>query len=303
MFQLKREPICRKIQGMLSEYIDDSIDNKKRSLVESHLASCEACSKELKSLRMTVQMLHSVPNVATPRSFTITVQETAKEATSVSSRPGSLQPVPAMASRSGMEAILAPSSLRWLRPATAVAAILLLVLVAGDFLNFFGHESETRDSKLLNETSYQGMLSSATIGVEGNDTLDSYSDGNMTLKSGLTPAPEGAGNESTGNISTKCVLIPASVLGFNITIGNTTIGNASDGNTSDEILVCGLTSGLEGQGPPSLPGAVTLPGQETTNWPLRSAEIAMGAVVLVLAALTVIVIRQRRKAISPNKLN
>ena len=72
MFRGKGEPLCRKVRGMLSEYIDNRLDSENKSLVERHLETCEACSKELESLRMTVQLLHRVPEVSVPRSFTVT---------------------------------------------------------------------------------------------------------------------------------------------------------------------------------------------------------------------------------------
>ena len=55
MFRSRREPQCPKVQGMLSEYLDNRLGSEDKSLVERHLESCEACSKELEALRMTVR--------------------------------------------------------------------------------------------------------------------------------------------------------------------------------------------------------------------------------------------------------
>lgn len=238
MFRFSRKPLCRKIQGMLSEYLDKRLDSEKKSLVEQHLSSCEACSRELDSLRMTVQLLHRVTEAPAPRSFAITTPE-AKH-----------------------EGLLGPSSLRWLRPATAVATIVLLVLLVGDFLNVFGQETGTRGGELLNAPPELTTTYSAVQG-EGNLT---DAGGNETIKVFLTPTPESAGNVSEGNVS--------------------------EGNASVEASKAGV-SGMQGhEGPPSVAGS------EAVSWPLRQIEIAMGVVVFALASLTVFAVRQRRKRVS-----
>lgn len=114
MFMGKGESLCRNVRGMLSEYIDNRLGGEKKSLVEHHLETCEACSKELESLKVTVQLLHRVPEVSVPRSFAVTVPQTRRESA------------------------FGPASLRWLRPAMATVAIALVVLLTGDFLGGFG---------------------------------------------------------------------------------------------------------------------------------------------------------------------
>lgn len=173
MFRLSKKPQCRRIKGLLSEYIDNRLDGKKKALVEQHLMSCDACSKELESLRLTVQLLHRVPQAPLPRSFTITLPEPKREA------------------------VLGPSSLRWLRLATAAAAIVLLVLLVGDFLNIFGQEIGTRGGELLTEPPQQTTIFSG-LHSEGNLT---DSGGNETLKITAPPTPEDTGNITEGNVS------------------------------------------------------------------------------------------------------
>jgi len=234
VFRGKGKPLCRKVQGMLSEYIDNRLSTEDKSLVERHLQTCEACSKELESLRMTVQLLHRVPEVPVPRSFTVTV------------------PAPRHESAFG------PASLRWLRPATAIVAIALVVLLMGDFLNVFGHEAGTRGGELLNAPPGPAMLSSTPTG-EGNLTATS----DQFMKVIPAPTQEGA--------------------------GNVTEGNNTEGNASAPVLMAGV-SGMQGlEEPPSIPG------QEAVGWPLRQIEIALGVVVFALATLMVFAVRQRRK--------
>jgi len=127
MFRGKRENLCPKVRDMLSEYIDNRLGREKRSLVEHHIETCEACSRELESLMMTVQLLHRVPEVAVPSSFIV--------------------PLP----KPTRERAFKPVGLRWLRPATAVVAIALVALLMGDFLNVFeggGVNRGTEDATL-----------------------------------------------------------------------------------------------------------------------------------------------------------
>jgi hypothetical protein len=237
MFRGKGEPLCRKVLGMLSEYIDNRLSTENKSLVERHLQTCETCSKELGSLRMTVQLLHRVPEVPVPRSFTVTV------------------PAPSHESAFG------PASLRWLRPATAVATIVLVVLLVSDFLNVFGHEAGIRGGEFLNMPTGQTMLLSTPTG-----------EGNLT---------------ATADELTKAIPAPTQAGG-----GNVTEGNNTEGNASAQVFMAGI-SGMQGpEGPPSIAG------QEAVGWPLRQIEIAVGVVVLALATLTVFAVRQRRKGVS-----
>jgi len=245
MFRFRREPLCRKIQGMLSEYIDNRLGSEDKSLVEHHLESCEACTSEMESLRMTVRLLHRVSEVSVPRSFTIPVPEPKREG------------------------VLGSSSLRWLRPATAVATIVLLVLLAGDFLNVFGHEAGSGNRILLAPTGSSVFL---TIPAGEGNLTDSGA--NLTAKAIPAPTPEGLGNISEGNF----------------TEGNVTEGNAS-------MAGAGFTaSGTQGEaGPPSIPG------NPPVGWPLRDSEIAMGVVVFALASLTIFSVWQRRKSMRAGK--
>ena len=113
MFRSKRGLSCRNIRDMLSEYIDKRLDNEKTSLVERHLQTCEACSRELESLKTTVQLLRRMPEISVPHSFKIPATEPSRGR------------------------VFATASLRWLRPATAIVAIALVVLLAGDFTSAF----------------------------------------------------------------------------------------------------------------------------------------------------------------------
>ena len=116
MFLGGRKTRCHKVRGMLSEYIDNRLDSEDQGVVEHHLEICEACSNELESLQMTMQLLNQVPLVPAPRSFAISEVET------------------------GLVSIFEPQRLGWLRPATAFATVTLIALLIVDFLQVVPHD-------------------------------------------------------------------------------------------------------------------------------------------------------------------
>ena len=91
----------------LSSYLDGRLDTSRRYALERHLAGCAYCQEELASLRRVVALLHRVPQVEAPRSFTL------------AKAPSATLRWPLVYGRS-------------LQYATAVAAMLLLAVVVGD---------------------------------------------------------------------------------------------------------------------------------------------------------------------------
>jgi anti-sigma factor RsiW len=98
------------VEERLSAYLDGELTEQEQSIVERHLATCQDCRWNLDTLRQTVQWVQELPSVPVPRVFTI--------------------PVPAQPAR-------APRR-RWgvplLQGATALVALMLVFVVAGDFV-------------------------------------------------------------------------------------------------------------------------------------------------------------------------
>lgn len=241
MFKRKGEPLCREVRGMFSEYIDNRLDSENKSLVERHLESCEACARELESLRMTVQLLRRVPEVPTPRSFTIAVPQPRREGA------------------------FGPAGLRWLRPATAVVTIALMVLLMGDLLNAFPGAVVTKEPGNLTLSAKFGESVSAPVPTEPPIMVN---------------VPGVMGQMS---------LATAKAVGYQ----DYTIVRSAP--TSQEVA-SGLTAsdheGLIGA------GAISPPGKTGAGWPLRQTEIGLGVVLFVLLALMLYARRQRRKSAS-----
>lgn len=189
MFPGMRKTRCRKVRGMLSEYIDNLLYAEDRGVVESHLEVCEACSNELESLRMTVQLLHRMSSVPVPRSFAIREVETDREEVSEPRGSGWLRPVPVFAvSRigSGWASVCDPQRLRWLRPATAFATAALVLLLMLDFLQVVPQQGGIDSREVFNESPAQVMLSPAP---GGEDTLEVSGDEPVEVLPPPVPAP------------------------------------------------------------------------------------------------------------------
>lgn len=96
-----------RLQEQLSAYLDGELGEGERRRLEEHLAGCPACRARLRTLEETVRLLRALPTVPPPRSFKLT--------------PTMIAPAPRP---------------RWapLFPlATAVSALLLLVVLAAEF--------------------------------------------------------------------------------------------------------------------------------------------------------------------------
>jgi len=239
MFRNKGEPLCRKVRGMLSEYIDSGLSSENKGVVERHLQTCEACSKELESLRMAVQLLHRVSEVPAPRSFTVTVPQPRRESA------------------------FGPSSLRWLRPATAIIAIALVVLLMGDFLNAF-------------------QSAGVNLGP-GNLTLSDR--GGQSFSSPVPTEPPIMVN--VPGIMGQMSLATAKAVGYKdyTVLSSSAVSQAA----APPMATAPGNEGLTGA------GVMAPPGEAGVGWPLRQIEIGLGAAVFFLLALIIFARRQRTK--------
>jgi predicted anti-sigma-YlaC factor YlaD len=99
-------------QEDLSAYLDGRLDPGRMAQVQKHLKSCTKCRADLATLRHTVALLKKVPAVRPPRSFLLPAIAVAKP---------KRVPRPSFAYAG-------------LRLATAVATVLLVLVVSGDAL-------------------------------------------------------------------------------------------------------------------------------------------------------------------------
>jgi len=105
MFKRFKRSEHERVEELLSAYIDGELSIEEVTLVEKHLRECSACTRDLETLRQTMNLVRQLPAVSPPRSFTINHL--------VVQRPWAWGYV-------------------YLKGATALAAFLLIVLLAGD---------------------------------------------------------------------------------------------------------------------------------------------------------------------------
>jgi hypothetical protein len=60
---------CEDIRALLSEYMDDALDQKTKGMVDEHLLTCRACEKELASLRAVAKEIGALKPVRPPDDF------------------------------------------------------------------------------------------------------------------------------------------------------------------------------------------------------------------------------------------
>jgi hypothetical protein len=106
MFKRFKRSEHERVEELLSAYIDGELSIEEATLVEKHLRDCSACTQDLETLRQTVNLVRQLPAISPPRSFTISHLV-------VPERPRAWGYV-------------------YLKGATALAALLLIVLLAGD---------------------------------------------------------------------------------------------------------------------------------------------------------------------------
>ncbi len=117
MFGWLRQRSWRRVQGLLSEYLDGRLDARSEARVRDYVASHPEARAHLDELRSTVELLHRAPMAEPSRSF-------------------ALPYAPAQAPFYEPPRRLAP--LRLLQMATATTAVALAVLVTADITGGFG---------------------------------------------------------------------------------------------------------------------------------------------------------------------
>ena len=68
---MKSSEYGRITDELLSAYIDNAVTEQERNLVEAAVAADAEVAWRLDTLQQTVQLLHALPELALPRSFTI----------------------------------------------------------------------------------------------------------------------------------------------------------------------------------------------------------------------------------------
>jgi hypothetical protein len=66
-----RKKGCSWVEEVLSEYLNHNLSPEDMERVGHHLTQCQRCREDYEYLKLTVDLVRSVPSVPAPRSFTI----------------------------------------------------------------------------------------------------------------------------------------------------------------------------------------------------------------------------------------
>jgi len=66
---------CHRVKKLLSEYIDNTLDERTGTLIEGHLKECEDCNYEYISMKTMVEELRSMGSLEAPKDFLEKVHE------------------------------------------------------------------------------------------------------------------------------------------------------------------------------------------------------------------------------------
>jgi len=125
---------CRRVNRLLSTYIDDACSPRQRAQVEEHLNNCPECAALLRELRQTIELVSALPRDRTSDDFMAALRPRLRELEQTA-EPGLL--------RRALQWML-DSQVRW---RTATAAALVLVIAVG----IFGMLSRRQDVRLLGD--------------------------------------------------------------------------------------------------------------------------------------------------------
>jgi len=115
-------------QDNLSSFLDRQLTSREQDRVARHLQECADCRADLASLRQTVAVLHAMPAIKPPRTFFIPASEGVRQTQVRRSR----------------------LAYGYLQFATAVATVLLVLVVSGDALLRLGVATPTREGLVRN---------------------------------------------------------------------------------------------------------------------------------------------------------
>ncbi len=116
----------------LSAFLDEQLSSQEQAIVDAHLRDCQQCQQALAELRQTVALLHALPQVEVPRSFTLPARIAA-----VQDQPVHTNPVatPISQSKRARQNTLQ----RTIRVMSSLAAVLGLIFILSSFVTALPH--------------------------------------------------------------------------------------------------------------------------------------------------------------------
>ena len=70
---------CKDIQELLTEYLDESLQEKDSIEIEQHIKNCKECGKVLDDLCKTINMVKNLPKYAAPNIMLVNINKKIQE--------------------------------------------------------------------------------------------------------------------------------------------------------------------------------------------------------------------------------
>jgi len=304
-----------RIVTLLSAYLDGELKVEEQRRVEGHLAQCDTCAEELRTLKYTKALSIEAPPPRIPRSFVIRRADLEVPAGGTSRRLLGLSPKLAYA---------------YMRGATALVAVAFAVLVAGDLMRSFSTGGRQPAMAPVKETWVveQAIVAEVTAVVEkaveepvvGQDTplaVEVQKEVEKTVMPDATPSPavrqtpppaEGAKEEAVQALAVPEAASEEATDATGDTLSKESVGTPEAYRAGDTPLPVPTPTATPSS-PTPVPPTPTSPPPATLEPPthvalrktksrlgistLRIAEIGLGTLVLVLLVVTLIFRRQQ----------
>lgn len=273
----------------LSAYLNrDNADLTARQRLEAHLETCADCRERLSELRTVVRLLHGMESPVPKRSFRLDPRMVSAPLPEPAPEPLRIDPW----------IVRAQPALRRL---TAIAAVLLVLLVTADILTH--RKSSDNGSR---EVSALSSASRATDGASVMSAGAAESASKSTAAAAQVPAAtaasaSGGGSSSSGSSAEAPVATSASS-GAQAAASSVAASSATDAVTSSEAVTPAASAAAlsvqqteaSGQSPAEAaqaPNATTRGSR--SYW--RLVELTVGVVVIWLLFLTIVLPRLPRQ--------
>ena len=91
----KKEVVCREVVELATDYLEETLLEPLRSLLETHLEECDGCREYLEQLRQTIRFLHSYGQACPPAAVDVKkLTKIFRSWAATSTPPGRAQPDP-----------------------------------------------------------------------------------------------------------------------------------------------------------------------------------------------------------------
>jgi len=179
----------------LSAFLDKQLSTQEQAIVDAHLRDCQPCQQSLAGLRQTVALLHALPQVEVPRSFTLPARIAAVQ----EQQPIPVNPVVVpisqrnRARRRGMQGAI--------RVVSALAAVLGLIFILSSFVTISPHGGASTASTSAGTSSPQSTRATApnvsTPGKRPTTGGITQPGASPSVRQSPTPRPTGVVRQGT----------------------------------------------------------------------------------------------------------